>query len=141
MLLLPVYLTAFAGQGMLGGIDVAPMVPLMVLTLFVVVASQVALVLGNVAALAAVLPIYAGFLVVMALVGIAVARVAKLDVPSARAVTFSGATRNSLVVLPLALALPAEFALAPAVVVAQTLIELIGMVVYVRVIPKLIPAH
>jgi len=97
--------------------------------------------LGNVAALAAVLPIYAGFLVVMALVGIAVARVAKLDVPSARAVTFSGATRNSLVVLPLALALPAEFALAPAVVVAQTLIELIGMVVYVRVIPKLIPAH
>ncbi|GAB2694973.1 arsenic resistance protein [Microbacterium marinum] len=180
MLLLPVYLTAFAGQGMLGGIDAAPfieafvflivvplllaavtqwaarrtswargvervgaasMVPLMVLTLFVVVASQAALVLGNVAALAAVLPIFAGFLVVMALVGIAVARVAKLDVPSARAVTFSGATRNSLVVLPLALALPAEFALAPAVVVAQTLIELIGMVVYVRVIPKLIPAH
>ncbi|HCJ49000.1 MAG TPA: arsenic resistance protein, partial [Microbacterium sp.] len=43
--------------------------------------------------------------------------------------------------LPLALALPAEFALVPAVVVAQTLIELIGMVVYVRVIPKLIPAH
>ncbi|HCJ49001.1 MAG TPA: arsenic resistance protein, partial [Microbacterium sp.] len=77
----------------------------MVLTLFVVVASQAALVLGNVAALAAVLPIYAGFLVVMALVGIAVARVAKLDVPSAWAVTLSGATRNSLVVLPLALAL------------------------------------
>lgn len=141
MLLLPVYLTAFAGQGMLGGIDVAPMVPLMVLTLFVVVASQVALVLGNVAALAAVLPIHAGVLVVMALVGIAVARVAKLDVPSARAVTFSGATRNSLVVFPLALELPAQFALVPAVVVAQTLIELIGMVVYVRVIPKLIPAH
>ncbi len=46
-----------------------------------------------------------------------------------------------VVVLPLALALPAECALAPAVVVAQTLIELIGMVVYVRVIPKLIPAH
>ena len=44
-------------------------------------------------------------------------------------------TRNSLVVLPLALALPAEFALAPAVVVTQTLVELAGMVVLTRVVP------
>lgn len=119
----------------------ASMVPLMVLTLFVVVASQAGLVIGNVATLAVVLPIYAGFLVVMAFVGAGTARVAKLDVPGARAVTFSGATRNSLVVLPLALALPAEFALVPAVVVAQTLVELIGMVVYVRGIPRLIPSR
>lgn len=65
----------------------------------------------------------------------------------ARALIISSTARREpgttfeLVVLPLALALPAEFALVPAVVVAQTLIELIGMVVYVRVIPKLIPAH
>ena len=50
--------------------------------------------------------------------------------------TFSGATRNSLVVLPLALAMPAP--LAPAAVVAQTLVELIGMVVLVRVLPRLL---
>ena len=52
---------------------------------------------------------------------------------------FTGATRNSLVVLPLALALPASLALAPLVVVTQTLVELIGMVVFVRLIPRLLP--
>jgi len=45
-------------------------------------------------------------------------------------------TRNSLVVLPLALALPAGYELVPAVVVTQTLIELTGMVVLTRVVPK-----
>jgi len=52
------------------------------------------------------------------------------------ALAFSGTTRNSLVVLPLALALPD--ALAPIVVVTQTLVELIVMVVYVRLLPRLI---
>jgi len=36
---------------------------------------------------------------------------------------FTGATRNSLVVLPLALALPERLSAAAAVVVAQTLVE------------------
>ena len=50
---------------------------------------------------------------------------------------FSGATRNSLVVLPLALALPAPLSLAPVVVVTQTLVELVGMVIFVRLVPRL----
>ncbi|GAA1677918.1 hypothetical protein GCM10010977_29450 [Citricoccus zhacaiensis] len=54
---------------------------------------------------------------------------------------FSGATRNSLVVLPLVLALPAAYDLAPLVVVTQTLVELIIMVLFVRLIPRLIPAR
>lgn len=45
---------------------------------------------------------------------------------------FSGVTRNSLVVLPLVLALPTGFGLAPLVVVTQTLVELVVMVVLVR---------
>ena len=49
-------------------------------------------------------PIFVAFLVIMAVVGWATARVTRLDVPDARALIFSGATRNSLVVLPLALA-------------------------------------
>jgi len=53
---------------------------------------------------------------------------------------FSGTTRNSLVVLPLALALPASMSLAPVVVVTQTLVELVGMVVLVRVVPRLVPS-
>ena len=85
-------------------------------------------------------PLYAGFLVVMAALGVPAARVFSLDVASGRALVFSGATRNSLVVLPLALALPASLSLAPVVVVTQTLIELVGMVVYVRLVPLLVRA-
>ena len=60
---------------------------------------------------------------------------------AARAVIFSGATRNSLVVLPLALALPEPLALAALVVVTQTLVELIGMVLYVRFLPLIVRAE
>jgi len=55
-------------------------------------------------------------------------------------VVFSGGTRNSLVILPLALALPGQLALAALVVVTQTLVELIGMVLYVRFLPRIVPA-
>jgi ACR3 family arsenite efflux pump ArsB len=75
----------------------------------------------------------------MALVGAAAGRLLRFDAPAARALLFSGATRNSLVVLPLALALGDEYALTAAVVVTQTLLEVLGMVVYVRVVPRLVP--
>ena len=117
----------------------AAMVPLMALTLAVVVTSQVPTLSGQLGAIVPVLPIYVGFLVVMAAVGIATARAFRFDVPATRALVFSGATRNSLVVLPLALALPPMFAVTPAVVIAQTLVELIGMVVFVRFLPRLVP--
>ena len=77
----------------------------------------------------------------MVAVGMLVGRVAGLDVPGRRAVVFSGATRNSLVVLPLVLALPAAFDLAPLVVVTQTLVELVAMVVFVRLVPRVAPAR
>ncbi|WP_433398427.1 arsenic resistance protein [Streptomyces sp. CA-146814] len=117
------------------------MVPLMAVTLLVVVASQVPKVEGNLADVAAVVPFYAAFLVVMAFAGKAVARLFRLDVPGGRAVVFSGATRNSLVVLPLALSLPDPYAIAAVVVVTQTLVEVVGMVVYVRAVPRLLPAQ
>ena len=59
-----------------------------------------------------------------------------MDVGESRALVFTSVTRNSLVVLPLALALPAGYELAPAVVVTQTLVELLGMVVLTRVVPR-----
>lgn len=107
------------------------MVPLMVLTLVVVVGSQVAAVAGALGALLAVVPVFVGFAAIMLVVGGAAGRVARLDESTRRAVIFSGVTRNSLVVLPLALALPTSFALTPLVVVTQTLIELIVMVALV----------
>nr|WP_199859692.1 bile acid:sodium symporter [Frigoribacterium sp. CFBP 8759] len=115
------------------------MVPLMMATLFTVVASQAGAVGDSLGQLLVLVPIYAGFLVVMAALGIGAGRIFRLDVPATRALVFSGATRNSLVVLPLALALPASLSLAPVVVVTQTLVELIGMVIFVRLVPRLVP--
>ncbi|MFY9712798.1 MAG: bile acid:sodium symporter [Microbacterium sp.] len=117
----------------------AAMVPLMMLTLAVVIASQVHGIGQRLAALLTTIPIYAAFATLMVPVGLVASRAARLDARSTRAVVFSGATRNSLVVLPLVLALPASFALASLAVVTQTLIELLAMVVLVRLVPRLVP--
>ena len=116
-------------------------VPLMMATLFTVVASQAGAVGAAASQLIVLIPIYVGFLGIMAIVGAWAGRLFRLDVPATRALAFSGATRNSLVVLPLALALPPALALTPVVVVTQTLVELLGMVVFLRLIPKLVPSR
>lgn len=115
------------------------MVPLMMLTLAVVIGSQIVGVGQELRSLLAVIPVYIAFLIVMVPVGMLVSRTMRLDAGSTTAVVFSGATRNSLVVLPLALALPEALALVALVIVTQTLVELIGMVTYVKALPKLIP--
>ena len=117
------------------------MVPLMMLTLFVVVGSQIHAVGAESAALLSLIPLYLAFLVIMVGVGLLAARLGRLDVPAGRALVFSGVTRNSLVVLPLALAAPAALHLAPLAVVTQTLVELVGMVILVRLVPRLMPAR
>ncbi|MGW6241127.1 arsenic resistance protein [Streptomyces sp. NPDC055094] len=129
-----------AGQKTADAVGTA-MVPLMAATLFTVVASQVPKLGGadSLTDVARVVPFYVLFLVVMAFAGLGVARAFRLDVPAGRAVVFTGATRNSLVVLPLALALPDGLAVAAVVVVTQTLVEVIGMVIYVRAVPRLLP--
>lgn len=119
----------------------AAMVPLMVVTLFTVVASQIRGVGERLPALAAVVPLFVAFAAVMVALGVVAARWARLDVPAGRALVFSGVTRNSLVVLPLALALPASLDPAPLVVVTQTLVELGAMVSLVRLVPRLLPLH
>jgi ACR3 family arsenite transporter len=116
-------------------------VALMAATLLVVAASQVPRVEDELGRVIGVVPIYVAFLAIMALVGRATARAFDLDTAAARALVFTGATRNSLVILPLALALPAEFAVTAAVIVTQTVVELVGMLVYVRWVPRLIPAR
>jgi arsenite transporter len=117
---------------------VSAMVPIMMATLLVVVASQIDEVRAHGMQLLSAVPIFVAFLVVMAFVGLAVSRASRQDVRATRALVFSGATRNSLVVLPLALALPEALSLAAVVVVTQTLVELVGMVAYVRLVPLLV---
>ncbi|MFJ6113299.1 arsenic resistance protein [Agrococcus sediminis] len=117
----------------------AAMVPLMMLTLATVVGSQIGAVGSQIGALIRVVPLYVAFVVVAVMLGLLAGRMARLDVPGTRAVAFSLATRNSLVVLPLALALPATLGIAPLAVVTQTLVELVAMVVLVRLVPRFIP--
>ncbi|HWV08126.1 MAG TPA: arsenic resistance protein, partial [Pseudomonas sp.] len=86
-----------------------------------------------------VIPVYIGFLILAPLIGALVSRMARLSAPTARAVTFSSSTRNSLVVLPLALALPEDIrGLAAAAVITQTLVELFGELIYIRAIPAFV---
>lgn len=114
------------------------MVPLMALTLAIIVTSQIAGVRERLGALLLAVPVYLLFAVVMVPLGRLAARVARLDVPGQRAVVFSGVTRNSLVVLPLAIALPASLGPVSLVVVTQTLVELVVMVLLVRLVPRLV---
>ncbi|MEU7812734.1 bile acid:sodium symporter [Pseudonocardia sp. NPDC049154] len=124
------------GGAVVAGVAGAAMVPLMVATLLLVVASQVPA-LGGAGAVLGAVPFYVVFLLVMVPLGALAARLFRLGTADARAVAFTGATRNSLVVLPLALALPAGPVVA-ATVVAQTLVEVLGMVVAVRAVPRVV---
>jgi ACR3 family arsenite transporter len=112
-------------------------VPATALVLLVVVAAVLPqLGAAGLAALRAV-PVYAAFAVLAPALGWWAARRAGLAAPAARAVAFSAGTRNSLVVLPLALAVPGAMPLLPAAVVAQTLVELLAELVYIRWLPRL----
>lgn len=111
------------------------MIPFMVVTLGVVVASQIAEVTGQLGTVVLAVPVYLLFAAVMVLTGKLIGRLANLELAQRRSLIFSGVTRNSLVVLPLVLALPAAYDVAPLVVVTQTLVELVLMVVFVRFIP------
>ncbi|MGE8382318.1 MAG: arsenic resistance protein [Pseudomonas putida] len=114
-------------------------VPAMALVLVVVIASQIATVLRDFDRLLPVIPVYIGFMLLAPALGFIAARLLRLPATAARSVTFSAATRNSLVVLPLALALPEGIrGLAAAAVITQTLVELVSELVYVRVVPALV---
>lgn len=118
----------------------ALMVPALMLVLLTVIASQIAAVRGRLAEIALSVPVYVAFLVLMTAATVLVARAARLPVASARATVFSATARNSLVVLPLAVAVADQAPLVPLAVVTQTMVELVGMVVLVRVVPRLLPS-
>lgn len=112
-------------------------VPATALVLLVVIVSVVPQ-LGQAAnAALSVVPVYIAFAFLAPLVGWLVARLFKLDGPTGRAVAFSTATRNSLVILPLAFAVPGAIPVLPAVIVTQTLVELVSEMFYIRLIAKL----
>ncbi|MCS5480934.1 arsenic resistance protein [Corynebacterium sp. YIM 101645] len=114
----------------------AAMVPLMMATLFVVLAGHAGGVLEQWQRLLLPAGIYLLFALVMIVAGLTVSSLLRLPAPQQVAATFSGVTRNSLVVLPFALAMGGP--LAPVVVVTQTMVELVIMVVMVGAMPRIV---
>ncbi|MDW8337429.1 MAG: arsenic resistance protein [Tepidimonas sp.] len=112
-------------------------VPLLALVVGLIACGQVAAVSASVSVVAGVLPLFGVYLLLALALAWAVARLVRLPISSARTLAFSLGTRNSFVVLPLALALPPGWEVAALVVVAQALVELLGMVAYVVLVPRL----
>jgi ACR3 family arsenite efflux pump ArsB len=125
-----------AGQRTSAALGLLP-VPATAVALFVVIAAVVPQLGPAADAALRVVPIYLAFAAIAPFAGWWTGRLMKLGVPARRALAFSSATRNSLVVLPLALAVPGAIPLLPAVIVTQTLVELLSELVYVRVIGSL----
>jgi ACR3 family arsenite efflux pump ArsB len=115
-------------------------VPLLALVVFLVAASQIQAVIGAVPVMGHVFGVFVAYLIAAALIGVGLGRVARLSVPACRALVFSLGTRNSFVVLPLALALAAQWHTATVVIVFQSLVELFGMVAYLWAVPRIVPA-
>ncbi|WP_447043489.1 arsenic resistance protein [Vreelandella sp. H-I2] len=115
-------------------------VPLLALVVFIIAASQVNAVFGLSEVLAQVVFIFIGFLIFAALLGKGLGKLFALPTTSARTLAFSFSTRNSFVMLPIALTLPSAWQPAVMVIVFQSLVELFGMVAFLRWVPnKLLP--
>ncbi|MEE3047315.1 MAG: arsenic resistance protein [Pseudomonadota bacterium] len=123
------------GQKLVGKIGWLP-VPLLGIVVFLIAASQVQAVANALPVLGHVLGVFVAFLFAAALIGVLLTRVLQLSVGSARALIFSLGTRNSFVVLPLALALAPQWQAATVVIVFQSLVELFGMVAYLWLVPR-----
>ncbi len=111
----------------------------MALTLFTVVSSQISKLSEYWDLIIKVIPIYIAFMFIMPFISRLIVKWFRLDIGSGRAVIFSSGTRNSLVVLPLALALPDNWStLVAAIIVTQTIVELAGELIYIRFIPNVV---
>lgn len=111
----------------------------MSLVLFSVVGSQINKIANDLSIVFKVAPIYILFMFVAPFIGYLTGKLFNLQPPILRTLAFSTSTRNALVVLPLALSLPDRWiTIATTVIITQTLIELLGELFYIKVIPWLI---
>lgn len=113
-------------------------VPLLALVVFSIAATQVALVAASVGLLWHLFAVFVAFLLIAALMARILARLFGLPPSQGRVLAFSFGTRNSFVVLPLALALPYSFEIAVVAVVFQSLVELFGMALFLWLVPNLL---
>jgi len=111
-------------------------VPLLALVVFLIAGSQVQAVVGALPVLGQVLAVFVVYLLAAALFGASLGRLLGMAAGPTRTLIFSLGTRNSFVVLPLALALPPSWQAATVVIVFQSLVELFGMVAYLWAVPR-----
>ncbi|MCW4148919.1 MULTISPECIES: arsenic resistance protein [Halomonadaceae] len=113
-------------------------VPLLTAVVFLIAASQVHLIIESQEMLGQIAVLFVLYLLVAALVGKTLHMLFRLPTASGRTLVFSLGTRNSFVVLPLAIALPDIWAASVVVIVLQSLVELLGMVTYLAWVPRLV---
>lgn len=111
-------------------------VPLLAGVILSIAATQVGVVIDALPSLGWLLLAFSSFLLIAALLARLLAHKLQLPLAQGRVLAFSMSTRNSFVVLPLALSLPASYELAVVAVVFQSLVELIGMAFFLWWIPQ-----
>lgn len=115
-------------------------VPLLALTVLLIAGAQIRAVQGAWALLGTAAGVFVAFAVLTPFLARFVARRLGLPLAAQRTVIFSAGTRNSFVVLPLALALPSGGEVAAALIVLQSLVELAAMIAYLWWVPaRLVP--
>lgn len=112
-------------------------VPATALTLFIVVMAVLPQLGNTISNTFSVIPFYIIFAVLAPLIGWGISQLFHLPPAEGRAIAFSAGTRNSLVILPLALSIPVATPLLPAIIVSQTLVELVSELIYIRLIARL----
>ncbi len=116
-------------------------VPATALVLFIVAATVVPQLGLATEHVFSVTPFYIIFALCAPLIGWGMSRLFRLESSAGRALAFSAGTRNSLVILPLALAVPGAIPILPAIILTQTLVELLCELIYIRVISRLGVEH
>lgn len=114
-------------------------VPLLAAVVFLIAGAEVEAVRAALPVVADIAWLFALYLACAVAIGVVLARAAALAPRAARSLVFSLATRNSFVVLPLALALPAPWQAAAVAIVVQSLVELIGLMILLRLVARLVP--
>lgn len=113
-------------------------VPLLAVVIFLIAVAQVRDVLGNFTVLPVVVGIGVGFLASVLILAKILGTVARLPTAQGRTLAFSMGTRNSFIVLPFALSLPAGWEIAAIVIVMQAFVELFGMAVCLWLVPRVL---
>ena len=111
-------------------------VPCLAVVLLLIALSQAGQVVDDLRGMGWVVLALVLYLPLAACIGMLTARSLRLTSAAGRTLIFSVGTRNSFVVLPFALALPPGWELAVTVVAIQPLVELLGILVYLRLVPR-----